>query len=383
MSSLSRLLYRAFSTALPSTPEPNPNTIKALSNDLFKERNLKRLVEKFKKSSEIERFRCRPGIYKETVHRLATAKKFDWIEEILEDQKKYKDISKEGFVVRLISLYGKSGMFDHAHKMFDEMPDLKCKRTVLSFNALLKACVDSKKFDKVDGFFRELPEKLSIEPDVVSHNVLIKAFCTMGSYDSAISILDDMEKKGLEPDLITFNTLLDGLYGNNRFLDGEKIWALMEKKDIVPDIRSYNSKLLGLVLEKKLSEAVELFKGMGTEGFRGDVFSYNALIKGFCEEGNLEEAKKRYSDLLRIELTPNVTTFATLIPFLCEKGEFDLAFNLCKKIFKRRHLVDVSVLQLAVDALVKATKVEDAEKLVEMGKSNSYFRYALKLPADK
>ncbi|XP_021719450.1 pentatricopeptide repeat-containing protein At3g13160, mitochondrial-like [Chenopodium quinoa] len=155
----------------------------------------------------------------------ANTKSFSLIEEILEDQKQYKDITDEGFTVRFICLYGKAGMFDHAHKLFDEMPELNCKRTVLSYNALLGTCVNSKNFDKVDGFFRELPGKLSIKPDVVSYNTVIKAFCEMGSLDSALSLLDEMEKEGLRPNLITFNILLDAFYRKLRFLDGDKLWV--------------------------------------------------------------------------------------------------------------------------------------------------------------
>ncbi|KAK1396500.1 hypothetical protein POM88_006363 [Heracleum sosnowskyi] len=48
------------------------------------------------------------------------------MEDILEFQKQFEDITNERFMVRLISLYGKAGMFDNARKVFDEMPELKC-----------------------------------------------------------------------------------------------------------------------------------------------------------------------------------------------------------------------------------------------------------------
>jgi pentatricopeptide repeat protein len=113
----------------------------------------------------------------------------------------------------------------------NEMPDQNCRIRVLSLNALLG--VNSKKFDFVDGLFKELPKKLSIEPDLISYNTVIKAFCQMGSFDSAVLLLDEMENKGLEPNLFTFNTLLNGLYGKGRVSDGEKIWELMLKKNVV------------------------------------------------------------------------------------------------------------------------------------------------------
>ena len=74
------------------------------------------------------------------------------------------------------------------------MPKLNCERTVSSFNALLSACVNSKKFDKIAGFFQELPASLGIVPDVVPHNIIVHAFCKMGYLDSALSVLEEMEK---------------------------------------------------------------------------------------------------------------------------------------------------------------------------------------------
>lgn len=374
-----RILRRSFSTSL----QPDSTTsIRSVAKDLYKEHSLQRLVQKFKKSSEHERFRTRTGIYEDTVRRLASAKCFKWIEEILEDQKKYRDISKEGFSVRLICLYGKSGMFEHAQKVFDEMPERNCRRTVLSLNALLGACVNSKRFDLVDGFFKELPKKLSIEPDLISYNTLIKSFVEMGSFDSAVSMLDEMKKRGIEPDLITFNTLLNGSYVKGQFSDGEKMWELMTTKNVVPDIKSYNAKLLGLALEKKTKEAVELVEEMKKKDVKPDQFSFNALIKGYVNEGNLEQAKLWYTEIVKNERSPDKKTFETLLPFVCERGEVGLASELCKDIFKGKVLVDISVLQLAVDGLVKESKIEEAKELVEFGKTNRYCRYSLTLPSD-
>lgn len=272
-------------------------------------------------------------------------------------------------------------MFDHAYKLFDEMPGLKCDRTVKSFNALLGACVSSKKFDKVDGFFRELPDKLSVKPDLVSYNTAIKAFCEMGSLDSAVSMVEEMEKSGVEPDVITFNTVLDALYGSNRFLDGEKIWAQMQEKNVVPNIRSYNARLVGLVGEKRISKGVDLMEELETKGLKADVYSYNALIKGYCSEGDKEGARRWYVDLGKSGCVPDRATFVALVPFACEKADFDWAFELCNDMFNHKCRFQAALLQPVVDGLVKESKIEEAVKLVEMGKSNNYTRCNLKMPS--
>ncbi|PSS10330.1 Pentatricopeptide repeat-containing protein [Actinidia chinensis var. chinensis] len=376
---LQGLFTAAKNTATATTSLPKPSKPTTTTTD----KTLTALVEKFKESSNSSRFRSRNHkSYESTVRRLAAAQKFSDVEHIIEHQKNYTDITSEGFVVRLIGLYGKAGMVDHAHKLFDEMPQLNCERTVMSFNALLSACVNSREFDKMGELLSEVGEKYSIKPDRVSCNTVIKAFCEMGSLDSAYSVIDEMEKNGLEPDLITFNTLLDGFYRNERFSEAEKVWALMKDKNVVPNVISYNPKLRALVVDNRISEAIELIEDMGSKGVNPDAYSFNALIKGFCDGGNLEEAKKWYDEMEKNDCKPLQGTFTLLGSLACEKGDFDFALELCKKAINQRCRVNLLMMQLVVDGLVKESKMEEAKELVELGKSNGYFRYKLEIPSN-
>ncbi|XP_010535223.1 PREDICTED: pentatricopeptide repeat-containing protein At3g13160, mitochondrial [Tarenaya hassleriana] len=292
-------------------------------------------------------------------------------------------MSKEGFTARIISLYGKAGMFENAQKVFDEMPEHDCNRTVLSFNALLGACLNSKKLDLFDGLFRDLPGKLSIEPDVVSYNTLIKALCEKGSLDDAVSVLDEIESKGLEPDLFTFNTLLCELYKNGQFERGEEIWSkMMEKKNVSLDGRSYNARLLGLSMQRKSKDLVVLFEEMKNKGIKPDDFSFNSMIRGFINEGKLDEAKTWYSEMEKNDCRPNKSTFAIMLPVLCKSGDLGYAFELCKEIFNKRHLIDKVILQQVVDELVKGSKGEEAKELLELAKSNDYLRIKLGMASE-
>ncbi|KAK7362990.1 hypothetical protein VNO77_05115 [Canavalia gladiata] len=376
-------MYRVLHRTLSTSTESATSSIRSISQDLYKEVKLKNVVEKFKKASDLERFRKKTGIYEDTVRRLAGAKRFRWIRDIIEHQKKYSDISKEGFSARLITLYGKSGMHRHARKLFDEMPERNCDRTVLSLNALLAAYLHSRKYDVVESLFKDLPNKLSIEPDLVSYNTLIKAQCELGSFDSALSVLKEMEDKGVNPDSIMFNTLLDGLYTKGRFEEGEKLWGQMGVKNVVPNVRSYCSRLWGLAEEKKTGEAVEVLKEMEKVGVKPDLICINAVIKGFVNEGNLDEAKKWFGEIANSEYDPNKASFAILLPFLCEKGDLETAIEICKEIFNSRRLVDASLLQLVVDKLVSESRISEAKEIVELGKTNRYRRYKLNLSAEE
>lgn len=338
----------------PFTPTPPPK--------------IKSLVKNFKEYSDNPRFRRHHGHYEATVRRLADGQHFSAIHDILEHQKQYPDITDERFAVRLICLYGKANMADHAQKLFDEMPSLNCERTVLSFNALLGACVNSKKFDRVSELFKEMPENLSVEPNIVSYNTVIKALCDRGSLDSAVVAMDEMEKNDIKPDTVTFNTLLHAFYRKNRIEEAENLWSLMEKKNVVANVRSYNSRLRGLVVDNRISDATELIEEMSKKGVKPDNYSYNAVIKGFVDVGNLQEANVWYKKMMVNECIPDRATFGMLVPFACDNNDFDYACQLCKKAIRTKQPVYNSLVRRVIDGLVKRSKDEEAKKLMKIAK---------------
>ncbi|KAL0542872.1 hypothetical protein IC582_017953 [Cucumis melo] len=389
-SSLSRRLHGIFNHSRFPTPifnKPNPSPPSSATNKCNKstaatpltaEQGLQKLVNKFIKNSESEKFRRKDSIYFSTVRLLALHKKFSMIEDIIEAQKKYEEIKEEGFATRLIKLYGKAGMFSHARKLFDELPELNCERTVKSFNALLTSCVNSKEFNQIETIFREVPQEVSIEADVISYNIVINACCEMDALDKAILFFNDMEKNGMEPNLVTFNTLLTALYSKGQFLDGESMWARMENKNIAPDLISYNARLRRMVLEKRVQDGIDLLAEMEEKAIKPNLDSYYILIKGFCEDGDLEQAKKWYYKLKENEVNPNASIFRTLLPLLCEKGDFDSALQLCKESFGCGIVFLAEEVKRVVDGLAEISKIEEAKDLVELYNSHSIFK--LKLP---
>ncbi|CAN8287942.1 unnamed protein product [Cochlearia groenlandica] len=392
MSFLSRVLRITFNTStirryssssataeITAAISPPKKSLSSIVND---ERNPKRIVEKFKKACESDRFRANIAVYDRTVRRLVAAKRLHFVQEILEEQNKYRDMSKEGFAVRIINLYGKAGMFENAQKVFDEMPERNCKRSVLSFNALLSAYGVSKKFDEVEQLFNELPDKLSIKPDIVSYNTLIKALCHKGSLPEAVALLGEIENKGLKPDIITFNTLLLSLYLNGLFEQGEEIWdKMVVEKNIDIDIRSYNARLLGLAIETKSKELVDLFEDMKASGIKPDVYSFNAMIRGSINQGKIAEAESWYKEIVKHGYRPDKATFALLFPAMCKAGDFESAIELCKEVFSKRYIVALATLQQLVDDLVvKGSMRGEAEKIVEIAKTNGFIKFKLALP---
>ncbi|KAL2931201.1 hypothetical protein RDABS01_036611 [Bienertia sinuspersici] len=359
------------------TPNQSPVVSKGIQ-DLLDEKDSEKLVEKFKSLSEYKYFRHKYRLYGFVINRLALAKKFSLIEDAIESQKIYA--TGDGYASRLIYLYGKAGMFEHARKLFDEMPQQKPVQRLKCFSALLGAASNTQQFEKVYELFRELPPKLSIKPNRDSYNIAANALCKLGLLDDALSLLDEMEVNGVEPNVVSYNTILGHFYKKGMFEEGEKLWERMIKSGVVPDIMSYNFKLVGLINDGKLSEAMELVIEVESKGIRPDVGTYNALILKCCKEDDLDGVRKWYKELLTHGCIPNRVTFNTIIPFLCEKGDYGLAYELCKRMFRRQCSVDESLMQKVVDGLAKNSMTEEAKILVGLGRSNTFFPYNLVMP---
>ncbi|PHT46944.1 hypothetical protein CQW23_16102 [Capsicum baccatum] len=195
-------------------------------------------------------------------------------------------------------------MYDHARKLFDEMPKLNCSRSVFSFNALLESCIKSERYDEIGKLFRELPEKLSIVLNLMSYNLAMKALCKAGSVDSAVHLMDEIEKHGIKPNTVTCNTLLTALYESGRLTEAENLWIMMEKKTIDHDLSSYNIRLGGLLKANEVSNAIQLFEEIVNKGFKPSKFTYNALIKTYVDEGNLEQANMWYEKMEQMIACP-------------------------------------------------------------------------------
>ncbi|CAN6457907.1 unnamed protein product [Victoria cruziana] len=374
-----RLFSRCFSTTTSTDAATEGGStitgarLKELVNQIFRERDYDRLVEKFKECSKEYRFRCKHNVYERTVLRLANAKRFSSIEDILEEQKKHAKPPSEGFFVRLITLYGRAGMLQQALRTFEELPELGCDRTVKSMNAILTACADTKNFATVKTLFHELPEKLGVKPDIYSYNILAQTLCEMGSVDQAFSLLEEMKGNEIKLNTVTFNILLNGFHRSNRGSESDKVWTEMENCGIMPDTKTFNGKMRGLIAEGKAKEAVKVIDELESRGLKPDAISFSILIRAFCEEDSAEEAKKMIGEMRRRELLLNRAIYEIVIPALCKGGFMDMAYELCEEALKRNCFIKPEILQDVIKRLVEISEDEKAKKLVDMGSEKSYY----------
>ncbi|KAK7325234.1 hypothetical protein VNO77_29393 [Canavalia gladiata] len=286
--------------------------------------------------------------FDDTVSRLAGARRFDYIEHLLEHQKTLPHARREGFIVRIITLYGKAGMTNHAIDTFYHM---HCRRTVKSFNAALKVLALSRNFHSILDFLTQVPPRFDIQLDTFSVNIVIKAFCDLRKLQEAYLFMLESEKKGVQPDVVTYTTLLSAFYNDKRWEIGNGLWNRMVLKGCMPNIATFNVRIQFLVSMRRAWDANELMDLMRRVGIAPDQVTFNLVIKGFCQAGYLDIAKRVLSSLQGMGYEPNAKVHQTMIHYLCKSGDFDLAYTMCKYSMGRNWFPNVDTICMLLEGL--------------------------------
>ncbi|OIT02106.1 PREDICTED: pentatricopeptide repeat-containing protein At1g80150, mitochondrial isoform X1 [Nicotiana attenuata] len=320
---------------------------------LKKERNPGKLFQLFKENAHNKVVVENRFVFEDTVSRLAGAGRFDYIENLLEHQKTLPQGRREGFIIRLIMLYGKAGMTQHAVNTFYDMHLYGCPRTVKSFNAALKVLTQSRDLKAIESFLWDVPEKFSINIDILSVNTVISSFCEMGILEKAYLVMVEMEKLGITPDVFTYTTLISAFYKVNRWQIGDGLWNLMVGKGCMPNVATFNVRIQFLVNVGLAWEANKLLLLMKRIGITPDEVTYNLVIKGFCRAENLDMAKRIYSALCGTGFKPNAKIYQTMIHYLSRAGEFDLAYSMCRDSMQKNWFPSLDSIKKLLEGLCK------------------------------
>ncbi|KZV21938.1 pentatricopeptide repeat-containing protein mitochondrial-like [Dorcoceras hygrometricum] len=367
--SLTLRLFRRLSTV--ATSASKPITVSSLKNRLKKTYDPDEALKIYSSftatniSDENLFSAAARSVQESTVLRLSKSHRLSDVEYFLESQKSHPRITQEPFLSSLIRSYGVVGMFENALHTYQQMTDLGTPRSALSFNALLKACLHSKLFDRVPDYFDEFPAKFGFLPDKFSYGILIKSYCERGSPNMAMSKLNEMEEKGIEIAAATFSPILHVLYNQGRGDEAEKLWNDMSKRGCLPDVGCYNVRLMQ-IQDGDPDSVKGLIEEMSKIGIKPDTISYNYLITCYMRNGMMDEAKKVYDGLKDKGCSPNMATFRTLIFYLCKHERYVVGYNVFKKSAKAYKIPDFNTLKYLAQGLVKNGHMEEAKDMIQI-----------------
>ncbi|PSS21295.1 Pentatricopeptide repeat-containing protein [Actinidia chinensis var. chinensis] len=239
----------------------------------------------------------------------------------------------------LIDMYSKCGDVESARRVFGRMVE----RDLLSWNSMTSGYV-------CNGFFRLAVDLLGsmrlegFEPDLVTWNTAMDAYCRMGQCDEAWKIFEQIE----EPNIISWTTLISGYSCIGKHEVTLAIFRdMVSKGEVFPDLDCISSvivscRYLGDLIHgrgihaygikigtgfafyksagpalltmyarcRRIKDAVNVFSLMD----ESDVVTWNAMILSFADIGMKISALECFREMQSMGIQNDQTTISTVLP---------------------------------------------------------------------
>eukprot|EP00927_Polykrikos_kofoidii_P028312 TRINITY_DN24743_c0_g1_i1.p1 TRINITY_DN24743_c0_g1~~TRINITY_DN24743_c0_g1_i1.p1 ORF type:complete len:650 (-),score=95.80 TRINITY_DN24743_c0_g1_i1:44-1993(-) len=193
--------------------------------------------------------------------------------------------------------YAKAGNMEECHGVYELMWQRGLSPSQVSYGILLDGWLNNNRADKAAEIF-DVMTRQACPMNTVLYTTLIKGFAREGKIDEAMRVYSQMTSDGsVQPDLITFSILLKANCDVGRLRDGIELLGAMLKIGLRPDDVILNNLLAGCAKQSNIELARKLYRDMTSAGIRPSNATFSILIRLYAECGLLDEAL----DMLRTE----------------------------------------------------------------------------------
>ncbi|KAM7492482.1 hypothetical protein LguiA_035403 [Lonicera macranthoides] len=261
------------------------------------------------------------ALYTTVINKLAQAKNFDGIEEVMERIKGEKGYRlTDDFFYNVIKIYGNvAGRINRAIETLFDMPNYHCWPTVRTFNFVLNLLVSSKQFDIIHEVYMGA-SKLGVEIDACCLNIIIKGLCGCDDLDAAFYVLDEFPKQNCIPNVRTFSTLMHGLCERGRVEEAFQLLERMEKEGIDPDTITFNILISGLRKQGRVEQSIVLFDRMMLKGCDPNPGTYQEILYALLGAKKFVEAKDFMRRMIFKGVNPSFQSYKLAIQGLCNQN---------------------------------------------------------------
>ncbi|KQJ84625.1 pentatricopeptide repeat-containing protein At3g14580, mitochondrial [Brachypodium distachyon] len=271
----------------------------------------------FRKACARRDYKPSEALYSLMIDRLACARRFGDVEELLVRARVEKFRFSDEFFYRLIKMYGNVANHpERAMEMLYAMPGYNCWPSTKTFNYVLHMLVCKRQYEVIHEVYESAPW-LGVTLDTCCFNILIKGLCQFGKFDEAISLLHEMPKQECLPNVVTYSTLMHFLCQHGRVDKAFELFERMRKEEIDADTVVYNILISGLCREGKVTIAFDMFKSMSSEGCYPNSGTYQVLLDSLLTSRNFTEAKDLVCMMSAEGLRPSFSSYKLLIDGLC------------------------------------------------------------------
>ncbi|KAM7508305.1 hypothetical protein LguiA_018758 [Lonicera macranthoides] len=359
-------LLKSYTVNPPIKPWPQKLYPKRLVSIITSQQNLDLSLQIFNHAGKFHPgFEHNYETYNAMIHKLARARAFGPMETLLTQLHKSSIKCGENLFITVIRNYGIASRPKHSLRTFLRIKEFGVERSVRSFNTLLNALIQNKRYDVVHVLFKNCRKKFNIIPNVFTCNILLKAFCKNNDVDGATKVLDEMPAMGMVPNVVTYTTILGGYVSRGDMVGAKKVFDDILDRGWIPDATTYTILMDGFCKQGRLMDAVKVMDGMDEYKVEPNDVTYGVMIEAFCKEKKSGEACNLLDDMLEKKYVPSSTLCCKLIDLLCEEGKVEEACDLWKKLLRKNCTPDNAISSTLIHWLCKKDMIKEARKLFD------------------
>ncbi|CAN1269513.1 Pentatricopeptide repeat-containing protein At5g48730, chloroplastic [Linum perenne] len=309
---------------------------KAISVILRREAT-KAIIETKNKGGKISTKRLLPRTVLEALHERITGLRWESalkVFELLREQLWYKPYP--GVYVKMISMLGKCRQAEKAQELFQVMIDEGCAPCLESYTALVSAYGRSGIFDKAFSLLEEMKTIPDCYPDVHTYSILIKSCLQVFAFEKVQVLLSDMaasrirpsvvtfeemeatlvkmlSEKNCDPDVWTMNSAMRAFGGSGQIEMMEKCYDKFQSSGIEPNIKTFNILLDSYGKSGEYQKMSAVMEYMQKYHYSWTIVTYNVVIDAFGRAGDLKQMEYMFRLMRTEKIKPSCVTLCSLV----------------------------------------------------------------------
>jgi pentatricopeptide repeat protein len=211
----------------------------------------------------------------------------------------------------LMAAYSACGHLSRAMLVFDEMR----RRTVVSWNTALTACVDNERHDLCAGLFVDMVESGSV-PDQTTFVVMISAFAGLGNLAHGKWAHGQVVARRLDM------TLQLGTAVVNMYKCGAVSYALrLFERMTVRNVWTWSAMVVGYSQNGIAQEALGLFERMKAASVAPNYVTFLGLLCACSHAGLVDESRQFFHEMQHVYgINPTMAHYSAMVDVLGRNG---------------------------------------------------------------